>query len=105
MQTNIPDFKKYFPNCAAAHPGVCTQRSDNASNRSQVSDAVSVGSHVVVCQEPPVSPALVVPGRLDEACNLRPRALSIASPNRKLIWLCVLGWVVAGIGFSLWLFH
>lgn len=107
MQGNMPDFKKYFPNCEAAQREVLTKRmkADGSTVRRSSSQG-GIDYCVAASNErftvPVVPPA--PPPSHERLANTSP-ATPNAPSKRGLICFCAAGWIIAALGYFLWLFR
>ncbi len=106
MQSYMPDFKKYFPNCEASEGGVPAERmqadgSDVPRPSPSVTDRCIIASNKSFSM-PAGSPALQPSNeKLANAFRATPNAPS----KLGLVCFCVVGWFFAFLGFFLWLFR
>jgi hypothetical protein len=111
MPSNTPDFKKYFPNCKVAQVDVPpTNGSDDGAERSPLPvdplfNVAGVDLRAGTDDKPvaDIGPPALGPPR--GSLTTRTSFNGLAPSRRVLISLCILGWLAAGIGFSLWLLN
>lgn len=100
MQTSMPDFKKYFPNCSPFQGEMPAKQ----ARRAHSFDPASLEPCVAVDQQLFTDRKFLPKSeRLDEQSANRINAPPVRSSNRKLIWLCALGWAATSVGVCLWL--
>ena len=111
MLSNIPNFKKYFPNCKVVQVDV--PRTDGSGDRAERSplpvdplfNVAKVDLRAGIDDKPGDDIGPSAPGQPKGPLTKRTSFTGLAPSRRVLISLCILGWLAAGIGLSLWLLN
>jgi hypothetical protein len=109
MQPNMPDFRKYFPNCQVPQVGApVAHGSGTRAAEPPLPQAPLRDARVVPCWGLKNEPVDKVIGSPTPRLSNKPlaggtRVLRLTRSKQLLIYLCVLGWSAAGVVFSLWL--